>query len=100
MVDYLGRLRDVCKAVEPAGDSMANSAIFVEVSKAMGSEVKEATAAETSSLSAFEAKAAFSDFAKRDGLCVKVDEMIESINASVINGSRLLWLKEGAACTA
>jgi hypothetical protein len=31
---------------------------------------------------------------KKEGLEISPDEFIESINASVINGSRLLWLKE------
>jgi hypothetical protein len=31
---------------------------------------------------------------KKEGLDISPDEFIESVNASVINGSRLLWLKE------
>jgi len=40
------------------------------------------------------AKVTLKPFKKKEGLDVNPQEMIESINASVINGSRLLWLKE------
>ena len=39
-------------------------------------------------------KPSFSPFEKKEGFEVDAGEMIESVNASVINGSRLLWLKE------
>lgn len=98
VVDYLGRLKHVCKAVEPADEAKAHREIFVDIAKAMGAEIKEAKESETKKLAKVKAKAAVAPFARREGFDVKVDEMIESINASVINGSRLLWLKEAAVC--
>jgi hypothetical protein len=39
-------------------------------------------------------KLTFRPFVKKEALDISPDELIESVNASVINGSRLLWLKE------
>jgi NADH dehydrogenase/NADH:ubiquinone oxidoreductase subunit G len=98
MVDYLGRLKHVCKAVEPAGEAKTHREIFVDIAKAMGAEIKEAKESETKKLAKVKAKAAVAPFERREGFDAKVDEMIESINTSVINGSRLLWLKEASVC--
>ena len=98
MVDYLGRLKHVCKAVEPAGDAKSHREIFVNIAKTMGADMKEAKESETKKLTKVKVKASVAPFARKEGFDVKVDEMIESINASVINGSRLLWLKEAAVC--
>lgn len=94
IVDYLGRLRHVCKAVEPAGDAKSHREIFVNIARAMGAEIKESKESETKKLTKVKVKKAVAPFARKEGIYVKADEMIESINASVINGSRLLWLKE------
>lgn len=94
MVNYLGRLKHVCKAVEPVGEAKSHREIFANIAKAMGAEIKEAKESETKKLTKIKAKAAVAPFERKEGLDVKVDEVIESINASVINGSRLLWLKE------
>ena len=98
MVDYLGRLKHVCKAVEPAGEAKSHREIFVDIAKAMGAEIKEAKESETKKFAKVKVKTTVAPFARKEGFDVKVDEMIESINASVINGSRLLWLKEASVC--
>lgn len=98
IVDYLGRLRHVCKAVEPAGDSKSHREIFVNIAKAMGVAMKEAREIETKKLAKIKIKKTVVPFERKEGFDVKPDEMVESINSSVINGSRLLWLKEAAVC--
>ncbi len=98
MIDYLGRLKHVCKAVEPAGDAKSHREIFADIAKAMGADIKEAKESETKKFAKIKVKPTFAPFARKEGFDVKVDEMIESINASVINGSRLLWLKEASVC--
>ena len=70
----------------------------MDIAKAMGADMKEAKESETKKLAKVKVKASFSPFERKEGIDVKVDEMIESVNASVINGSRLLWLKEAAVC--
>lgn len=94
IVDYLGRLKYVLKAVEPAGEAKQHRDIFIELSKAMGSPIKEPKETEIKKAMKIKAKPSFSPFKKKEGLDISPNEMIESINASVINGSRLLWLKE------
>ncbi|GAB4412618.1 MAG: molybdopterin-dependent oxidoreductase [Thermodesulfovibrionales bacterium] len=94
IVDYLGRLKHVCKAVEPAGDARPHREIFVDIARAIGADVKMAKEAEVRKLAKTKAKPEFRPFKKKEGIDVSPEEMIESINASVINGSRLLWLRE------
>jgi NADH dehydrogenase/NADH:ubiquinone oxidoreductase subunit G len=94
MVDYLGRLKCMCKAVEPQGEAKSHREIFAAIAKAMGAEIKEAKESETKKLTKVKAKKTVGPFEHKESFDVKADEMIESINASVINGSRLLWLKE------
>lgn len=94
IVDYLGRLKSVCKAIEPAGGAKTHREIFTVVSKVMGFALKEPKDSEIKKLAKIKVKPALSPFKRQEGLDIKADELIESINASVINGSRLLWLKE------
>ncbi|MEW6213773.1 MAG: molybdopterin-dependent oxidoreductase [Nitrospirota bacterium] len=95
IVDYLGRLKHVHRAVEPAGDSKMHKEIFIELAKILGSPIKEPGKAEIKkSLKVKKLKPSFSPFKKQEGFDINIEEMVESLNLSVINGSRLLWLKE------
>jgi len=94
IVDYLGRLRHVCKAIEPAGEAMSHREIFAAAARAMGTEIKVAKLADVKRLAKIKVKPEFRPFEKRQDLDVSPEEMVRSINASVINGSRLLWLME------
>lgn len=95
IVDYLGRLRNVRKAVEPAGDAKMHRKIFVDIAKAMKVALKEAKESDIKKLAKAAApKAEVKPFARKEGMDVNIEEMVESLNASVISGSRLLWLKE------
>jgi NADH dehydrogenase/NADH:ubiquinone oxidoreductase subunit G len=94
MIDYMGRLKYLPKVIEPQGGSKSHRDIFIQLSKVMGAAIKRPTEAEVKKASHVKTKLTFRPFAKREGLDVSPDEMIESVNASVINGSRLLWLKE------
>lgn len=94
IVDYIGRLKLLSKVIEPQGESKSHGDIFAELSKAMGTALKRPTEAEIKKAAKAETKIVFSPFARKDGFDVSPEELIESVNASVINGSRLLWLKE------
>ncbi|HXX58848.1 MAG TPA: molybdopterin-dependent oxidoreductase [Thermodesulfovibrionales bacterium] len=94
IVDYLGRVKRVRRAVEPAGEARQHREIFSGIAKAMGADMKEAKESETKKLTKVKTKVTFAPFNRREELDVKVEELVESVNASVINGSRLLWLKE------
>ncbi|MEW6002234.1 MAG: molybdopterin-dependent oxidoreductase [Nitrospirota bacterium] len=94
IVDYLGRLKCLCKAIEPAGESKPHRDIFRDISKAMGKTIREPKEEAIKKALKSKVKITFKPFMKKEGFDVSPDEMIESINTSVINGSRLLWLKE------
>lgn len=94
IVDYLGRLKHARKAVNPAGEARSHREIFGDIARAMGADIGEAKESEIKKLAKVKAKPQLRPFAKKEWLDVSPDEIIESINAPVINGSRLLWLKE------
>jgi NADH dehydrogenase/NADH:ubiquinone oxidoreductase subunit G len=94
IVDYLGRLKHLPKVIEPQGGSKSHREIFIALAKVMGTKIKLPTEAEVNKAVRIKTKLSFSPFAKKEGPDISPGEFIESINASVINGSRLLWLKE------
>ncbi|MFZ3138947.1 MAG: molybdopterin-dependent oxidoreductase [Thermodesulfovibrionales bacterium] len=94
IVDYMGRLKYLPKVIEPQGESKSHREIFIALAKVMGTTIKLPTEAEVNKAVRIKTKLSFSPFAKKEGLDVAPNEFIESINASLINGSRLLWLKE------
>ncbi|MDH4027700.1 MAG: molybdopterin-dependent oxidoreductase [Nitrospirota bacterium] len=92
---YLGRDKDLKKAVKPAGDSKQHKSIFIDISKTMGSPIK-ASAAEMKS--AHEShKPEFHAFEKKKGLDAKAADLIGSLNKCALEHSKLLWLKEAKA---
>jgi len=94
IVDYSGRLKAVCKAIEPIGESLPHREILSRLASVMGVRLKEPKEAEIKKLARIKVKTGFNPFVKDEGFDVSPSEMISLLNASVINGSRLLWLKE------
>jgi predicted molibdopterin-dependent oxidoreductase YjgC len=94
VVDYLGRLKEVKKVVEPAGESRANSDIFMAVAEAMGASLKMPKDSDVKKPLKTKSKTSFSPFKKDNSLDNDAGKFIEAINRSTVNGSRLLWLKE------
>jgi len=94
IIDYLGRMKYLPKVIEPQGESKSHGDIFINLAKVMGATIKRPTEVEVNKAAKVKTKLSFNPFAKKEGLDVSPNEFIESINASVINGSRLLWLKE------
>ena len=99
ILDYNGRLKNIVMAVAPAGEAKAHREIFTALAGVMGSKMKEAKETDTKKLANIKAKITVQPFARREGFDVKPDELIESVNASMINGSRILWLKEAPVTT-
>lgn len=93
IINYLGKIKELVKVIEPLGDAKQHKDIFIEISRAIGNPIKESAA---SVKAAFEvtAKPKFSTFEKKKGLDINPLEFKESIQQYVINSSRLLWLKE------
>jgi len=94
IVDYLGRLKEVKKAVEATGESKSNADIYIAVAGAMGASLKMPKDTEIKKALKGKVKTTFSAFGRDKELEVEAEKFIGDINASVINGSRLLWLKE------
>ena len=94
---YLGKDKEVRQVIIPAGDSKQHKDICIELSKAMGSAVKAPASAKGSVKAA---KPSFSPFEKKAGLDADPAAIMESVNASVVNHSKLLWLKEAQKATA
>lgn len=94
IVDYLGRLKEVKRAVDPAGEAISHADIFIGLAEAMGALLKKAKDTEVKKALKTKTKASFSPFKRDKDLDIDAEKFIEDINRSTINGSRLLWLKE------
>ena len=94
IIDYLGRLKQVKKTCEPAGQSRQNSDIFMAVAAAMGTPLKMVKDTDIKKAAKTKVKVAFSPFKKDKGLDIDVEQFIDDMRISTVNGSRLLWLKE------
>ncbi|QWR77199.1 molybdopterin-dependent oxidoreductase [Candidatus Magnetomonas plexicatena] len=93
IVDYQGRLKKLSKTVEPLGQAKPVSAIFTELAKAAGKDIT-VNASEIESLAKETIKVKAAPFEKRTDIEAMSVEIEELINAHVVNGSRLFWLKE------
>jgi len=94
MVDYMGRLKYLPKVIEAQGQAKSHRDIFIQIAKKLGVSIKRPTDTEVKKAVKVKVKQPLRAFKEKEGLEISPDELIESINASVINGSRLLWLKE------
>jgi predicted molibdopterin-dependent oxidoreductase YjgC len=94
IIDYLGRLKQVKQACEPAGQSRQNSDIFMAVASAMGTPLKMVKDTDIKKVTKAKVKVAFSPFKRDKGLDIDVEQFIDDMRISTVNGSRLLWLKE------
>ncbi|MBI4838323.1 MAG: molybdopterin-dependent oxidoreductase [Nitrospirae bacterium] len=93
VINYLGKVKNVTMAVEPHGEAKQHKDIFIALSKAMGTPIKESVA---KFKAAFEkgAKPKVSRFEKKQGLDIDPAEFTRSVNEPLVCASRLLWLKE------
>ena len=94
IVDYLGRLKKVQKAVQPPGEAKTHREIFTHLAKSMGSTMKITDAEIKKAVKVKKATPSIVPYKKQEGLDIDPLMMIESLNYSIMNGSKLLWLKE------
>ncbi len=94
IIDYLGRFKKLNQAIEPVGTSKNHRDIFIAISKIMKSPLKKPSETEINKLIKVKPKLSFAPFVRRDGFEITPKEFVESINASVLKGRRLAWLKE------
>jgi NADH dehydrogenase/NADH:ubiquinone oxidoreductase subunit G len=98
IINYLGKAKDLTKAVAAAGDSKQHKTIFIDLSKVMNSPIKE-SAADMKKAFQVNGKAKLSAFEKKQGLDVNPADITESMNVNVTRNSRLVWLKEAMEAT-
>jgi NADH dehydrogenase/NADH:ubiquinone oxidoreductase subunit G len=96
ITSYLGKDKDVKQIITPAGDAKQHKDIFIELSKVFGTELKESVEIK-SAREVSEPK--FNPFEKKQDIDSDPAEIMESVNASVINHSKLLWLREAQEAT-
>ena len=94
IVDYLGRLKKVQKAIEPPGEAKTHREIFASLAKALGSTMKVTDTEIKKAAKVKKEKPSIVSYKKQEGLDIDPLMTIESLNYSIMNGSRLLWLKE------
>jgi formate dehydrogenase (NADP+) alpha subunit len=94
IVDYMGRLKYLPRVIEPLAEARSHRDIFISLAKTMGTSVKKPAESEVKKAATVKVKLSVSPFVRKEGFDIAPNEFIESINASVINGSRLLWLKD------
>lgn len=94
IVDYLGRLKKVQKAVEPPGEAKTHGEIFTLLAKSLGSTMKITDAEIKKAVKLKKETPSIVPYKKQEGLDIDPLMTIESLNYSIMNGSRLLWLKE------
>ncbi len=94
VIDYMGRLKHLHKVAEPYAKSMSHRDIFISLAKVMGAKLLRPSEAEIKKTSSVKMKIRFYPFEKNDRFNISPEEFIETINESVIFGSRLAWLKE------
>jgi NADH dehydrogenase/NADH:ubiquinone oxidoreductase subunit G len=94
IVDYLGRLKEVKRAVDPAGESISHADIFIGLAETLGVSLKKVKDTDVKKALKTKARVAFSPFKREKELDIDAEKFTEDINRSAINGSRLLWLKE------
>jgi len=100
IVDYLGRSKKVKKVIESLGDAKTHREIFIELAKVLGSKLKEPTMTEVrKAIKRKKAKPSLAPFKKQEGYDVDPQELVESLNTSVLNSPRLLWLRETERAT-
>ncbi|MBF0327871.1 MAG: molybdopterin-dependent oxidoreductase [Nitrospirae bacterium] len=94
IVDSLGRLRTVSAAIEKTAASKTHREIFSAIAKALGKPIKDATSAEAKKLAKVKTVMPSGNFSRNTAADFDAQDIIKKINASVVTGSRLLWLKE------
>jgi len=99
IIDWLGRIKKVNRASEPAGDAKQNGDIFMAVAEAMGSPLKPVKDADVKKAVKAKTKVAFSAFKKDAGHDIDPEIFMQETNRTMVNSSRLLWLKELDACS-
>jgi len=87
---------------EPSGEARQNGDIFIAVAAAIGTALKPVKESDVKKAAKVKAKIAFHPFKKDTGHDIDAETFAEATTGSIVQGSRLLWLKhvETASVTA
>ncbi|NOY38819.1 MAG: molybdopterin-dependent oxidoreductase [Nitrospirae bacterium] len=95
VVDYMGRLKTLDRAIEPFGEARSHREILKGIAKKMNIDLKTARTADVKKeKKAVTAGARPVPFSRREDLAFNPEDLVEAMNTTMINSSRLLWLKE------
>jgi len=102
IIDFLGRIKKVQSVCEPSGEARQNGDIFIAVAAAIGTALKPVKESDVKKAAKVKAKIAFHPFKKDTGHDIDAETFAEATTGSIVQGSRLLWLKhvETASVTA
>jgi len=102
IIDLLGRIKKVNRVCGPSGEARQNGDIFIAVAEAMGGALKPVKDADVKKAAKMKTKTAFHAFKKDAGYDIDAEAFAGDTTGSIIQGSRLLWLRqvEAASVTA
>ena len=88
-------MKKVQKAIEPPEKAKSHREIFIKLAKAMGTQLKTPTETEIKKIMKVKkAAASMMPYKKQEGYDINPEDLIEALNFTIMNSSRLLWLKE------
>lgn len=97
ITNYLGKTKTLNRVIEPAGDSKQHNEIIIELSKVIGSPIRDLDAKIKSAKEI--SKPSFAPFEKKQGLDVNPSELTDALRTSVLKHSKLIWFKEAQKAT-
>ncbi len=93
IVDYLGRLKEMEQVIEPRREAKSHRDIFIQLAKNMGKTLKKPAKSEIKKAASTTLPLDVGRMDKQD-IDINSKRLLETLNSSVLNTSRLLWLKE------
>jgi hypothetical protein len=91
----MGRFKNLSRAIEALGDAKTHRNILKGLAKEMNLDVKVAKTSDAKKeIQKIKIETKPSPFTKRDDLVFKPEELIPTMNTTMLHGSRLFWLRE------
>lgn len=100
IVDFKGRIRHIPKLIDSIGNSKPHREIFLKLAKNLDATLKRPTEAEIKKKLKVKKKAGLRPFAKKEGMDVLPQMIIDAVNVPLISAPRLFWLKENEKAVA
>lgn len=94
IIDFKGRLKHMPHLIDPKGNAQTHRSIFKKLAKKIGTPIESAKDADIKAAAAIEPAIKLRAFEKQTALDVPPEMLMESVNESLLNSARLVWLKE------